>query len=181
MKKTTKGAIAAGGAAVLLMGGAGTLAFWTAHGTVNGTSIAAGHLRLDTSDCNSTGWKIDGSPSPVAFDPATGNLVPGDTITKTCDVKVNVKGTHFSHLNIQAVTQNSFAAPWDELTIATTVEGSATGANNVTVVQGDNTVPVSITVTWPYGAAADNDLNGSVTDLSTVLSNIDVTAVQLHN
>jgi alternate signal-mediated exported protein len=180
MKKTTKGAVAAGGAAVLLMGGAGTLAYWTAQGTVNGTSITAGHLTLDASACNTTGWTIDGG---AAFDPSTGHLIPGDTLTKTCNVHIDVEGTHFSHVNIQATTQNgALAAPWDELSIATTVSGSGTGANNVTVTQGDNTVPVSITVTWPYGAAADNDLNGSVgNDLSTTLNNISVTAVQLHN
>ena len=34
MKKSTKGAVAAGAAAVLLMGGAGSLAYWTASGTI---------------------------------------------------------------------------------------------------------------------------------------------------
>lgn len=183
MKKTTKGAIAAGGAAVLLMGGAGTLAYWTAQGTVSGGSITSGHLSLDATACNAATWTIDGG---ATFNPATGHLIPGDTLTKTCNVVIDVEGTHFTHVDIQASTQNAFASPWDELTIATTVQGSAAGASNVAVAQGPNNVPVSITVTWPYGTVstpdattgADNDLNG---DLSTTLNNIVVTAVQRHN
>ena len=38
MNKTTKGALAGGAAAVLLMGGVGTLAYWTADEDVTGTT-----------------------------------------------------------------------------------------------------------------------------------------------
>ncbi|GAA4099470.1 alternate-type signal peptide domain-containing protein [Nocardioides kongjuensis] len=176
MKKTTKGALAAGTAAVLLMGGAGTLAYWTDSDTVTGSSITSGHLSLDASACQgTTGWLLEGAP----FDPSTGTLIPGDTLSKTCNAVVNVKGTHFTQVDIQATAPNgpAAAAPWDELTVAATVNGSTTGANNVAVSQGANNIPVSITVTWPYGPSADNDLNG---DLTTALGNIAITAVQDH-
>jgi len=176
MKKTTKGAFAAGTAAVLLMGGAGTLAYWTDNDTVGGATITSGHLTLDASACQgNTGWQLDGG---TAFDPSADTLIPGDTLTKTCNAVVNVKGTHFATVDIQATGPNgALAAPWDELTVAATVSGSPTGANGVAVNQGANNVPVSITVTWPYGSVADNDLNG---DLSKVLQDIVITAVQKH-
>ena len=39
MKKSTKGALAAGSAAFLLVGGAGSLAYWTDNGDVTGTTL----------------------------------------------------------------------------------------------------------------------------------------------
>ena len=46
MKKSTKGALAAAAAGSLLLGGAGSLAYWTDAETVGGGSIASGHLKL---------------------------------------------------------------------------------------------------------------------------------------
>jgi predicted ribosomally synthesized peptide with SipW-like signal peptide len=46
MRKSTKGALAAGTAAVLLTGGAGSLAYWTATDTTKGAVIGAGQLGL---------------------------------------------------------------------------------------------------------------------------------------
>ncbi len=54
MKKATKGAIAAAGAGVLLLGGAGTLAYWTADGAAAGSDITAGDLDLTAGTCS--GW-----------------------------------------------------------------------------------------------------------------------------
>lgn len=174
MKKSTKGALAAGAAGVLLLGGAGSLAYWTDSATITGTQLTSGHLTVDATDCNGTGnWTLEGA----AFDPSTDTLIPGDTLTMNCNVVVDVEGTHFTQVDIDATTPTAPAAPWDELTFATTVQGSATGANNVTVTQGANNIPVLITVTWPYGTAADNDLNG---DVSTTLGDIVVNVVQDH-
>ena len=44
MKKSTKGAVAAAAAGVLLLGGAGSLAYWTADGAADGGSITAGGI-----------------------------------------------------------------------------------------------------------------------------------------
>ena len=174
MNKSTKGALAAAAAGVLLLGGAGTLAYWTAQDDVPGTTITSGHLTLDASACDgTTGWELEGDP----FDPSTGTLIPGDELTKECNAVVDVSGTHFTQVDIDATTPGNIAAPWDELTVGATVAGSSTGGDNVAVNQGPNNIPVVITVTWPYGAAADNDLNG---DLSTALGDITITAVQNH-
>lgn len=175
MKKSTKGALAAGSAAVLLMGGAGTLAFWTATDTVTGSEITSGHLTLDAAACQgTTGWELEGD----AFDTDTDTLIPGDILTKECNLVVDVEGTHFTQVDIEATTPATFGSTdWDdELTVAATVSGSATGAEDVAVSQGANNVPVVITVTWDYGVE-DNDLNG---DFSTILGDIVVTAIQNH-
>ncbi|NKU44191.1 alternate-type signal peptide domain-containing protein [Rhodococcus hoagii] len=46
MNKKTKGAIAAGAAAALLAGGAGSFALWSDSETLNGGTITAGTLTL---------------------------------------------------------------------------------------------------------------------------------------
>lgn len=49
MRKTTKGALAAGAAAALLIGGAGTLAYWAAEDSADGGPGRLGqpHPRLE--------------------------------------------------------------------------------------------------------------------------------------
>ena len=59
MKKSTKGAVAVAAAAVLLTGGAGTLAYWSDSVDLPGGSISSGSLSLGTPDCGS-GWTLDG-------------------------------------------------------------------------------------------------------------------------
>jgi len=173
MNKSTKGALAAGAAAVLLLGGAATLAYWTDDATVDGGDITSGHLTVDASDCESITWTLEGDP----FDPASDTLIPGDTLEGECDLDVDVAGTHFTQVDIAATTPGgALTAPWDELTLAATVNGSATGGDDVAVSQGSNLIPVTLTVTWPYGSE-DNDLNG---DMTTALGDIEVTVTQDH-
>src|SRR6478735_10550895 len=90
MKKSTKGALAAGAAASLLLGGAGSLAYWTSTGTIDGTSISSGHLKLVSPSCD--GWKLDNETT--AFDPAADQIVPGDVLTQVCHYTVDAKGKH---------------------------------------------------------------------------------------
>src|SRR5215217_5394916 len=88
MKRSTKGALAAAAAGVLLLGGAGSLAYWTADGNANGGSITAGTLTLSNGTCD-TAWVHTSGP-------ATGDdvtlFVPGDVITKDCTFTVGATG-----------------------------------------------------------------------------------------
>ena len=61
MKKSTKGAFAAAAAGSLLLGGAGSLAYWTDASTVDGKAITSGHLQLNpiTATCDDS-WQLDG-------------------------------------------------------------------------------------------------------------------------
>ncbi len=55
MNRSTKGAIAAAAAAVLLLGGAGSLAYWSADGEVGGDTITSGSFTL-TALPTADGW-----------------------------------------------------------------------------------------------------------------------------
>ena len=56
MNKTVKGAFAAGTAAFLLVGGAGSLAYWNDTANVAGSTINSGTLTLDSSSCGTAAW-----------------------------------------------------------------------------------------------------------------------------
>src|SRR5205085_10847187 len=88
MKKSTKGALATSAAAVLLLGGAGTLAFWNDSATVPGGTVQSGQLELGAPDCGA-GWTLDdGSLFTTQL------LVPGDSLTKVCTVDLLATGAH---------------------------------------------------------------------------------------
>lgn len=96
MKKTTKGALAAGSAAVLLMGGAGTLAYWSANTSVAGVEVTAGELKIVNDTCTTANWVFDSGETVAnkTYVPATDLIVPGDKLTKTCQFEIRATGEH---------------------------------------------------------------------------------------
>lgn len=178
MKKSTKGALAATGAAVLLLGGAGTLAFWTDSATVTGTSINSGHLNLDQEDCGD-GWTLDGGDVYT-----TQLLVPGDSLTRTCTYTLDVAGEHLTEVDIAVEAPADVTGAQElieELNVTTAVALNGTAqasATNVPVKDGDK-VTVSMTIEWPYGVE-DNDSN-KPDGLSATLDELTVTLTQNHD
>lgn len=95
MKKTTKGAVAAGAAAILLAGGAGTYAAWTATSDqVAGGAVQTGHLTVTQESSNGWTWTTPGKSG--TFNPATMSLAPGDSVAFTGDFKLGIKGTNLT-------------------------------------------------------------------------------------
>lgn len=94
MNRKTKGALAVGAGAILLLGGAGSFALWSDEAPVGGDAIQTGDLQLD---CGSAGAWTDVSPDGIvggtAVDPATDLMVPGDwwKFANTCTVVVTGK------------------------------------------------------------------------------------------
>jgi len=95
MKKTTKGALAAGAAAVLLAGGLGTFATWTSQGDdTGGASVQTGRLTVEqVADSASWTWQTPGRAGQ-AFDPATDTLAPGDSVRFTADYVLDIEGSN---------------------------------------------------------------------------------------
>lgn len=95
MKKTTKGAVAAGAAAILLAGGAGTYAAWTATSTnVAGGDVSTGYLTVTQEPGAGWTWTTPGKSG--TFDPATMSLAPGDSVEFVGDFKLGIKGTNLT-------------------------------------------------------------------------------------
>ena len=176
MKKSTKGALAASAAGALLLGGAGSLAFWTDAVNVPGTSIASGELSLSTPDCGA-GWQLDGTPTTNYTNQL---LVPGDTLTETCTFTVDAKGSHITaDFDVTGGSFTGAPALVAEITPSATYEvnGTSVGTTGVSVQDGD-TVTADITITCPLGV--ENNASNVPGGLTASLSDITITATQGH-
>lgn len=177
MKKSTKGALAAGAAASLLLGGAGSLAYWTDQATITGSSITSGHLKLTSPVCGQ--WKFaDGTNL------GNGTIVPGDTVSETCTYVVDAAGKNlvatFDVTNPAMTGGTPLDAVLDpSATYAVRhagVTGTPTSGHGVTISAGD-TVTAVVTVAFPRGSGVDNSTN-IATGVTATLDNIVVTATQ---
>lgn len=189
MKKTTKGALAAVAGGSLLFGGAGSLAYWTGDSTVTGDSIESGTLDMTVPDCaddvvaGTHGWQFDGTNA--AFDPATDTVVPGDTLTKVCDITLTLVGSHVGATLAFETAEwgvGSDSGLTDELLpdVDFLVNGLAYAP---ITAAGTYVVRASISVDFPYGVATDNDSNSPLAGpaLQALLDDIVVTATQTHD
>lgn len=179
MNKSTKGALAAAAAAVLLLGGAGSLAYWTADESVPGGTLTAGAISLSAPDCG-TGWLLEGE----AFNPATGLIVPGDSLRKVCTLTLTATGEHIAGtltLDDTAITGEpglvgELVASAD-FTVDTVAASAFDGA-------GTYAIEATITVDFPYGTVSTPDpvtgaSNASQNDVA-ILDDLNIVAVQTH-
>lgn len=183
MNKSTKGAVAAAAAGVLLLGGAGSLAFWTGSSSVPASTITAGELKLGAANC--AGWTFVNAGG-AAFDPATDRVVPGDSVTRLCTIPITAIGKNLS-ANLTLPTANITKTPTDaNFTASATYKvGTAPGtaASKTTITSADNAANVyaTITVTFPYGTdSTTNAQNGNGTQKATAaLDALAVVATQV--
>lgn len=169
MKKSTKGAFAAGTAAVLLMGGAGTLAYWSDSDTLDGGKVEAGTLTLSDVDCGDT-W-TEGADDDVQL------LVPGDTVTKECTGEITMTGDHISAtVTLDDASVETAEAAFNDVTTAGDAVDITADLTGGGTVSESGPVSVTITVAWPYGTVADNDAQGVST---TALDDLVLNAVQV--
>lgn len=88
MNKLTKGAVALGVGTALMLGGAGTFAYWNQSVQAGGGTITAGNLELTAETGKWTG--PDGQPID---DISKYRIVPGDKLTYTQDLNVTLEGS----------------------------------------------------------------------------------------
>lgn len=168
MKKSTKGAVAASAAALLLLGSMGTQAGWTDQAVGGGGTVTAGHLNLDVL-CQ--GWELGGVAVP---DVADVRLVPGDTLTQICTFTVDLLGT-----SLEATLDADNALLTGDLAEKVTFDAAFTDADGaevsgvVAISDGDE-FTATISVVLPSGLLASE-----AEDMSAVLSDFTVTATQV--
>lgn len=86
MNKALKGALAIGAATALLLGGAGSLAYWQSSASTDAASFTTGTLSVEAHD--DAAWTRDGEE----IDPEQALLIPGQYIDFTQTFEVNVSG-----------------------------------------------------------------------------------------
>ncbi|MCW2798874.1 MAG: alternate-type signal peptide protein [Aeromicrobium sp.] len=177
MNRSLKGAAAAGAAAVLLLGGAGSLAYWQATQDAGTADIKSGNITLSPPDCTtavgSHGWQLDNGD---AYVPGTTKIVPGDSISKVCDMTLVLTGEHIGAdltFGTAGLTPDSTTLA-DELAagVVFTVDGAAYAP---ITDPGTHDVRATITVDFDGPGATNLSENGDVH-----LNAINVVADQTH-
>ena len=184
MKNSTKGAFAAATAAVLLMGGAGSLAYWTAAKPLTGGTISTGELSLTQPEC--AGWVYAAGKAGAGT--AVGKIVPGDVVSKTCTFTVkaagdNLKGTLVTP-TATTIKSSAPSAPSMQATVSAgyTIDGAAIPAT-ITSAQNNKTVTAVLTATFPYGSDESASAKVNANDTQNVvatLNDISVTLTQAN-
>jgi alternate signal-mediated exported protein len=163
------------------MGGAGSLAYWTATGTANGGSITSGSLSLTNGTCD-TAWKY---ASGTAAGTTASLIVPGDSITKSCTFTVGATGDHLTAKLTAPATlayTKAPAATTDSLTVASTY--NINRATPAALVNGDvlnsadngKVITAKFVVTMPYGSTTVNA--NDTQSLTATLNQLTVTLTQ---
>jgi alternate signal-mediated exported protein len=153
MNKATKGAIAAGAASVLLLGGAGTFALWEDTKTVDAAPISTGVLTLGLAGAGT--WYDATATSPgVIENITTFNIVPGDTVTYTTPVTVTAQGDNLKgEFKIEKALwepANETTAPYIDVSVAApnaSTAGLAVDANGAITVPAAGTYNFDVVIT----------------------------------
>lgn len=183
MNRSTKGALAAAAAGALLLGGAGSLAYWSDTENVSGGIFTSGYLRLTDNTCATATWKLDGGA-----DYTTQRIVPGDTLTKSCTFSIDGVGDHMTvSLDTATPTWSATNALTDDLSVDAAFDGSASGAlGDPATVTKTETITAVITVAFDGGDgdgdAVDvtNTSNVPTAGLQAALAGVTITASQGH-
>jgi len=195
MNKLVKAAIATGVGAALLMGGAGTFAYWNDSVGVSGANITAGTLTVaDTGTAGSWTVQKNGTGTAAAVaDIAAFRVSPGDKLTYTKTVKVTAIGDNLvatlslgegSIAGATSTTANSALAGYLTKTAQISATGTGVTAGGVagtyTFTPGsagitDQVVTVSVVINFPKSATAglENDARSGIVTLSGLTVKID--------
>lgn len=157
MKKNTKGALAVGAAALLLAGGAGTMAAWSDSASLDGGAVTSGHLRItELADEGGWTWGTAGVAQGTEFDPGNDRIVPGDVVQYTGTYKLEVLGDNL----VASLTPTVAGLTGDAELIAALTFASVSDTTDLdlaNITDADDGKQVSITTTITF-----NDVNDQV-------------------
>ncbi len=177
MNKTTKGTIAVAAAIALLMGGAGSLAYWQDSASVDRAAVTTGQLDVDiATGCT---WTVKGkdaaAASPIA-NIATFRMVPGDTVTCNVNFTTVATGDNLkADASIVWGDRGTLPAGMTEKVSGTYNSVAITG-NTFAVAQGSKQGSLSFSLEWPFGAAGEQ--TAATMNKSIALSASTVTVAQ---
>ncbi|MEO9327360.1 alternate-type signal peptide domain-containing protein [Gordonia aurantiaca] len=159
MNRKTKGAIAVGAGAILLLGGMGSYALWSDQEDVAGGSITTGDFGLD---CPAGTWTdVSGDVPVVTINPASDLMVPGDTWEYNANCTVTATGKNMrAELSVIGIGTGSTTPTTTYVTTTTVVGGGAPNAP-VTVSNGE-VLPVTVTVAFSSATPNTEFTNGTI-------------------
>ncbi|MFF1555569.1 alternate-type signal peptide domain-containing protein [Rhodococcus erythropolis] len=167
MKKTTKGTLAVGAAAILLMGGMGSLALWNDSEAAPADTITNGEL--DIALVGEAGVWTDISPdsnAPGVIDPAVFRMVPGDVLQYDASFLISADGDNLAATitaDQQSITRSAGLTELNTPVVVTAlVNGEELPATTITEANDGDTVDVRITLTFDPSTAGQVGQKGTV-------------------
>ncbi len=158
MNKTTKGTIAIAAGITLLLGGAGSLAYWQETANVAAASVSTGQLHVTVG--TGTTWEVkkSGASTYTAIaNISTFKMVPGDSVRYTVPFSTLAEGD-----NLVANATVAFGGTTNlpsEVTASTsgTYNSAAFAGSTFAVVKGSSAVNGSLvfTLDWPFGTVGN--------------------------
>src|SRR5690554_6921931 len=180
MNKLVKGSIAGAAGIALLLGGAGTLAYWNDSATLSGAgTVTAGVLDISVDEAGA--WTAE-------YESATANLtsaqmanyriVPGDKLVYTESFTVTATGNNLSFKLDETVT-DAVTSSINGANVTSTFDvtlGAATITDFTDLSVGTYIVDATITVDFPFDAP---NVTSQVGNAPLNLSNASVTVTQI--
>lgn len=165
MNKAMKGAIAAGAAGILLLGGAGTFALWTDSVDVDAGAVTTGELTLALTGA-APSWKYPDGITTVSAD----GIVPGDVITSTQEVTITASGDHIAGELEVGVLGGTL--PTGVTAAVTTVETDAdlTTAGSVLSFATSKTYVLDVVITLTFNTTGTTSQNATINPDALTLS-----------
>jgi alternate signal-mediated exported protein len=154
MNKFTKASIATGAGIVLLLGGAGTLAYWNDSAEVGAGSITAGTLAIDSVAAGN--W-YEASDLGTPIDPDTFLVVPGDSLVYIESFEVTATGDNLEASIVADASDIDTGAWGADLTASTAL---SIGGAAVSSIDSDNdgaTVEVRVTLSFDFDSTLGAD------------------------
>ena len=156
MKKTTAAAVAAAVGAALLLGGAGTLAYWSDTETSATQSISSGTLNLDAATGGAWSVKKSTAAPAVVFGP-NDTVVPGDILSTTINVPAQMVGNNLkANLTITPSLPTGTLTVPVKLAVGSGTAATLTAAPIVREVTPTSLGTVAVTVSIEFPVGADN-------------------------
>jgi len=153
MNKTFKGAGAAVAAGVLLMGGAGSLAYWSDSDTFSGDSISSGVLSL--TDVTAGTWTLNDIPVALE-DEAALQVVPGDELVYSGTYTIGALGDNlYATVEASGGTGDGLLAEYVDTATVTAKIGETT-VEEVTEENDGDELDVAVAVTFPFDPTLDD-------------------------
>lgn len=174
MNKFAKGSLAAGAGLVLLLGGAGTLAYWNDSAEITGGTINAGTL-----DLTAVGGQWTQGATQID-DIAQWSMVPGDELSYTADLALVAQGDNIQGTIVLDESFVEITGGADQIDVSFDVAEGTTLPDGIEYQDETFTfsgpagesayeIPVQVTVSFPFDEDAEqNASKGAVVDLENI-------------
>ncbi|MCC2027985.1 alternate-type signal peptide domain-containing protein [Microbacterium sp. YMB-B2] len=175
MKKATKGTLAIAAGITLLMGGAGSLAYWQDSAAISGATVTTGEL--DVAIIDGCEWTVahKGAGAVAISDIENFRMVPGDTVKCSVDFTTTATGDNLAA--DAAIGWGALGILPTNMTSTTTgtYDGASITGSTFAVAKGSKSGTLDFSLVWPFGTAGSEGVGTMNQGITLADSTVTVT------